>query len=175
MSAWLSAAPAHSDPWRPWLVYPGSLTRRIVEHAGAMRVELIAQRPLLPNADEYGVLGRPQQRLAFVREVVLHARARPVVLAHSIVARADLDRAWHALRGLGTRPLAVMLFSDPRVQRGPFEFARIDPRHPLWRRATHLIGAKLPTLRARRSRFTLHGRPLVVTEVFLPALAELGR
>jgi len=174
MSAWHSAAPAHSDPWRSWLVYPGSLTRRIVERAGAMRVEVIAERSLFPNADEYGALGRPQRRLAFVREVLLHARTRPVVLAHSIVARADLDGAWNALRGLGSRPLAAMLFNDPRVRRGPFEFARIDARHPLWRRAAQLRGEPLPVLRARRSRFSLHDRPLVVTEVFLPALGELG-
>ena len=28
MSGWRRAAPAHSSPWRPWLTYPGSLTRQ---------------------------------------------------------------------------------------------------------------------------------------------------
>ncbi len=175
MSRWRRAAPAHPDPWRPWLAYPGSLTRRIVERAGAMRVELVGERARFPNEDEYRALGRPHHRLAFVREVVLHARGEPVVLAHSIAARRDLHGAWRALAGLGTRPLAAMLFRDPRVRRGPFEYARIDPRHPLWKRARRLLGPQPAALWARRSRFTLHGRPLMVTEVFLPALAALGR
>ncbi|HXZ50340.1 MAG TPA: chorismate lyase [Usitatibacter sp.] len=175
MSRWRPAAPAHSDPWRAWLTYHGSLTRRIVERAGTMRVEIVGERLRFPNDDEYAALGRPRHRLAFVREVVLHAGGGPVVLAHSIAARRDLDGAWHALRGLGTRPLAAMLFGDPRVRRAPFEYARIDPRHPLWKRACRLLGARLPALRARRSRFTLRGRPLVVTEVFLPSLGGLGR
>lgn len=175
MSRWRRAAPAHSNPWRGWLTYPGSLTRRIVRHAGAIRVEVVDERLHFPNADEHLALGRPFHKLAYVREVVLHARGKPVVLAHSIASRRDLDGAWRALRGLGTRPLAMMLFADPGVRRRPFEFARVDRRHPLWKRASRLFGREFPTLWARRSLFTRRGRPLLVTEVFLPPLAELGR
>jgi chorismate--pyruvate lyase len=109
-----------------------------------------------------------------VREVVLHAGGRPVVLAHSIAAWRDLSGPWRGLRGLGSRPLAEALFTDPRVSRGPLEFARIDPRHPLGRRARQVFGRDFPALRARRSRFLKHGRPLLVTEVFLPELLALG-
>ena len=107
-----------------------------------------------------------------MREVLLHAGGRRVVMAHSIVARADLRGAWHRVRALGTRPLATALFADPLVARGPFEYARLDSRHPLWRRASHLLGGKLPVLWARRSLFRRRGRPLMVTEVFLPGLVE---
>ncbi len=175
MSRWKRAAPPHTDPWRGWLTYPGSLTRRIVERAGAMRVQVVGERLRFPNEDEYRALDRPRHKLAFVREVVLHALGRPVVLAHSIVARRDLDGAWRPLRELGSRPLAAMLFTDPRVRRTPFEYSRVDWRHPLWKRAHRLFGRDFPTLYARRSRFTLRGRPLMVTEVFLPALREIGR
>ncbi len=175
MNRWNCAPAAHTDPWRPWLTYPGSLTRRIVERAGAMRVQIVSQRLRFPNDDEYEALGRPHHRLAFVREVVLHAGGRPVTFAHSITARRDLDGVWRSLRGLGTRPLAAVLFADPLVRREPFEYARVDRRHPLWKRARQLFGREFPALWARRSRFTRQGRALVVTEVFLPELRELGR
>ena len=175
MTRWRRAAPPHGNPWRPWLTYRGSLTRRIVERSGTFRVELVSQRVRFPNDDEYRELGRPAHRLAFVREVLLHADGTPVVMAHSIVGRSDLAGTWRAVRGLGTRPLAALLFADRRVSRDPFEYARLDPRHPLWQRARALLGRDFPTLWARRSRFRLHGRPLLVTEVFLPALGRLPR
>lgn len=170
---WGRLPPGHGSPWRAWLTYPHSLTRRIVERSGAFRVELLSQRLRLPDDDEYAVLGRPRNRLAFVREVRLHADGRPVVLAHSVVAPRDVAGCWRAVKGLGTRPLAEVLFADPRVRRAPFEYARLAAPHPLWREACRLEGGVLPALWARRSVFRRDARPLMVTEVFLPALARL--
>jgi chorismate--pyruvate lyase len=51
----------------------------------------------------------------------------------------------------------------------------VDRRHPLWKRAARLVGDELPTLWARRSLFTRRGRPLLVTEVFLPNLRDMHR
>jgi chorismate--pyruvate lyase len=77
--------------------------------------------------------------------------------------------------GLGTRPLAEVLFTDTRVRREPFEYARVDPGHPLGARARQLLGRRFGALRARRSLFRLRGRPLMVTEVFLPELLRIHR
>jgi chorismate lyase len=172
MSRWHRGAPPHRLPERAWLVYPGSLTRRVVERHGPMRVELLQQRLRMPNEDEYRALGRPPHRRTLVREVLLHAAGRPLVLAHSVVAGRDLAGAWRGVRSLGTRPLAVALFADPRVVRAPFEYARLDRRHTLWKRASRLLGRELPALWARRSLFRRRGRPLMVTEVFLPGLVD---
>jgi chorismate--pyruvate lyase len=175
MNRWRRLAPPHADPWRPWLTWRGSLTWRIVAHSRTFRVQRIQQRLRIPNEDEYRALGRPTHKRALVREVILHADGRPVVLAHSVAARRDLFGVWRSLRGLGTRPLAEMLFDDPLVERKPLEFARVDFRHPLWRRARKVFGRELPALWARRSLFTKRGRPLMVTEVFLPEILELRR
>ncbi|QJR13314.1 chorismate--pyruvate lyase family protein [Usitatibacter palustris] len=174
MKRWKRLAPSHADPWRGWLTYRGSLTWRIVSRAEGFRVERIQQRLRHPNEDEYRALGRPTHKRALVREVILHAGGRPVVLAHSIAARRDLFGVWRSLRGLGTRPLAEALFTDPLVRREPLEFVRIDFRHPLWKRACKVLGRELPSLWARRSLFRKRGRPLMVTEVFLPEILELG-
>ena len=172
MSRWRRLAPAHREPARAWLVHPGSLTSRLIARHGAMRVQLLQQRLRIPNEDEYRALGRPAHRRAWVREVLLHAAGRPLVLGHSIVARADVFGPWRSVRGLGTRPLATALFADPLVRRSPFEYARLDRRHALWKRARALLGRDLPQLWARRSLFRRGGRPLMVTEVFLPGLVE---
>ncbi|MGE0356358.1 MAG: chorismate lyase [Burkholderiales bacterium] len=173
MNRWKRLAPPHADPWRPWLAWRGSLTWRITARAKDFRVELVRQGPRIPNEDEYRNLGQPAHRRALVREVVLRADGVPVVLAHSIAAWRDLHGAWRGLRGLGTRPLAEALFTDPLVRRQAMEFVRIDSRHPLHRRARRTFGRDFPPLWARRSRFVKHGRPLLVTEVFLPALRDL--
>ena len=174
MNRWKRLAPPHTDPWRPWLAWRGSLTWRIAARARSLRVEVIRQGLHIPNEDECRQLGQPTHRRALVREVVLHAAGEPVVLAHSIAAWRDLSGTWRALRGLGSRPLAEALFTDPLVARGSLEFVRIDSRHPLGRRARQVFGRDFPVLWARRSRFLKHGRPLLVTEVFLPELLALG-
>jgi chorismate--pyruvate lyase len=173
MKRWKRLAPPHASPWRAWLTWRGSLTWRIVARSGAFRVERLQQRAKFPNDDEYAKLGQPAHRLALVREVILHADGEPVVLAHSIAGYRDLSGAWRSLRGLGSRPLAEALFANPLVERDPLEFTRVDSRHPLWRRAAEVFGPGLPPLWARRSRFRLKGRPLLVTEVFLPGILRL--
>ncbi len=175
MSRWRRQPPPHRLAVRAWLAHPGSLTSRVIARHGPMRVELLQQRLRIPNEDEYRALGRPSHRRALVREVLLHASGRPLVLAHSIVGRADVFGPWRSLLGLGTRPLAVALFADPLVRRGRFEYARLDRRHALWKRARALLRRELPALWARRSLFRRRGRPLMVTEVFLPGLVEPAR
>lgn len=175
MNRWMHAAPPHRDPWRRWLTYPGSLTRRIIERYGAMEVRIVAQGLRRVSEDERAALGLPPHALAYVREVVLHVRGRPVVLAHSIAVPRHVGGEWRGLRGLGTRPLAELLFRDPKVRRAPFEYARLGEHHRLARRAREVFGRRFPPLRARRSIFHRRGRPLMVTEVFLPALREPDR
>jgi chorismate lyase len=173
MNRWRRLAPPHTDPWRPWLAWRGSLTWRIRAREADFRVRLVRQGPRVPNDDECRQLGQPAHRLALVREVLLLSKGEPVVLAHSIAAWRDLSGVWRGLRGLGARPLAEALFTDPLVRRESLEFVRLDPRHPLWKQARALTGLELPVLRARRSRFVKRGRPLLVTEVFLPSLIRL--
>ena len=67
------------------------------------------------------------------------------------------------------------MFYDPLVRRGELEFARIRPGHPLMQRAREALGGIDETvLFARRCLYKRRRGTLLVTEVFLPAVLNLG-
>ncbi len=172
---WTSRPAAIGAPaWlHPWLTDPASLTARIVARCGTFRVVVLNETLLRPCPDERAWIALPPGRLAWTREVLLLADEAPVVFAHSVLVPRDLAGAWRMARAIGVRPLGAALFADPDVRRGPIFSARLSPAHPLHRRACLALGETLPTLWARRSRFSRQGRPLLVTEVFLPAIEAL--
>jgi len=168
----LAGAPAYLHAW---LSDPGSLTARILARCARFQVHVLGERRAPPFNDERALIGLSARRHAWRREVLLYADDVPVVFAHSVLAPRDLTGPWHMARAIGSRPLGAALFADPCIRRGPLSVARLGPAHPLHRHASRALGVALPTLWARRSRFTRLGRPLLVTEVFLPTVGRLGR
>jgi chorismate lyase len=165
--AWRQMPPA--GRLRPWLTYRGSLTSRIVEHFDRFNLVRLSQHLARPNRDEHRALDLRSGELAVIREVLLRDGTTPLVFAHTAANPRDLRGAWRGLSRLGARPLAEMLFQDPTVVRMPMEYQRL--------RATHRLALSVQqhhltsgNLWARRSVFLKAGRPLLVTEVFLPAI-----
>ena len=165
----LAGAPAYLHPW---LSDPGSLTARIVARCQRFQVRVLGERRAPPFSDEHRLIGLPPGRHAWTREVLLLADGVPVVFAHSVLAPRDLVGAWHMARAIGSRPLGAALFADPKVRRFPLEYRQLDARHPLYRPAVAHLAAAPQRLWMRRSQFALGGHPLLVTEVFLPAVQE---
>lgn len=164
-----------SDPeLQPWLHDHGSLTRRIQQRCREFAVQPVRSGLARIAYEEAALLEIRPRCLAYSREVFLYADGQPVVFAHSACARRHLRGAWAALGGLGNTPLGAMLFSHPLVERRPLRFKALRSHHPLYRRIAGLMGAP-DLLWARRSLFYLHGAPLLVTEVFLPGIAALGK
>lgn len=64
-----------------------------------------------------------------VREVVLWAGAEPLVHARSVLPAVQAGLAWRALRGLGTRPLADLLFGLRAVPARRLGTERLRPWH----------------------------------------------
>jgi chorismate--pyruvate lyase len=172
---------AYWQPWpvgadaaaRAWLLHPGSLTARIVARCHDFDVRLLRQRRMRPSHDEARLLGLRSGEHALGRDVLLRCGTVPMVFAHSALRPADLDGPWRPVAGLGTRPLGAALFADPRIERLPMAFRRLNRGHPLYCAAVTAIGRVLPALWARRSIFVMRGAPLLVTEAFLPAIAGL--
>ncbi len=173
MSASWLAKPAVGGALHAWLTAPGSLSWRIQARCAGFRVRRLRQERARPWADESERVGVPVGRHALVREVILANGETPLIFAHSVTAVAHLDGPWRSIKGLGARPLATMLYDDPRIRRRPLEFRKINARHPFYRRAAALLPGLPAELWARRSVFLLAGAPLLVMEVFLPAILEL--
>lgn len=158
---------------RAWLLDRGSLTARIQARCRDFSVRLLAQGRVRVRREEAALVGARDREHVIGRDVLLKCGAVPVVYAHSVVRHRDLDGLWHAIAGMGTRPLGAALFADPRIRRGTLAFRRLHAAHPLYCAATKAVGRTLPPLWARRSLFLLRGAPLLVTEAFLPAIRDL--
>ena len=172
--AWHAPALFMPPALRGWLTDPHSLTSRIRARCRRFSVQPLRQCADRAERDEWSLLGCGAPRRVRVREVLLCADGRPVVFAHSVVRLGDVSGAWRLFAGIGTRPLGEALFADARIARSALSVRRLDERHPLFRRARAAgIDARSP-LWARRSLFMRAGRPLLVTEVFLPAISGLA-
>jgi chorismate lyase len=148
--AW-SPSPPIAAATRP-MRQPGSLTARLAM-CGKISVDVRYSGWQFARPDEAAALGlaRPGLRI-FVREVYVRRDGQAAVLARSVTTIAGVRGPWKGLRTLGRRPLAALLWNDPRIQRGGFEFTRLP------------LGTRPP---ARRSSFWHYGLPLVVMEAFV--------
>lgn len=158
---------------RGWLSDRGSLTRRLKARHADFRVSPVARGLAPPFLDEARALRLDLKAHAYVREVLLTGGGHPRVFAHSVLPRSSLRGDWCGITRLGTKPLGEALFTNPRIQRLGLMSRRLDARHPLYRAARRHAGFTARHLWARRSVFCLNGHPLLVTEVFLPAINAL--
>lgn len=171
-TAWKSRPLGAPRALQPWLTDNHSLTARIQARCQKFAVQRLVTRPLA-FPDEGDCIGIPSRARAWVREVLLYADGVAVVFAHSIATLDDVRGAWRLARGVGGKPLGAALFADPRICRSNLVSRRLNQHHPLQRRAETVLATPLPALWARRSLFWRCNAPLLVTEVFLPALLSL--
>jgi chorismate--pyruvate lyase len=164
---------------RDWLTTPGSLTARLIAHSRQFRVQKLRQAPNLCLADEAAAIGLDRPRRVWEREVLLRCDGVPVVYGHTVVPTSASAHDWPLFSALGERSLGTTLFYDPLVKRGPLEFARIRPGHPLLARVVAALGREGQGVRsdtvhfARRCVYRRRQGLLLVTEVFLPAVLNL--
>ena len=100
---------------RRWLQAPGSLSARLAARCERFEVRLLRQAKTRAWVHERGALSL-RGEAALGREVLLCCDGEPLVLARSLVAARATRLAWRALKGLGTRPLADLLFGTRGAQ-----------------------------------------------------------
>lgn len=164
-------------PMAGWLTDRASLTAKLVVRSEQFRVQRLSQRQSLCLADEYAVIGLARRQRVHERQVLLRCDGRPMVYAHTVLPLTATASEWPLFHSLGEKSLGTTLFNDPLVQRGTLAYARLRGNHPLIRRMQALA---LPLQDqqawfARRSVFRRKGGCLLVTEVFLPQIAELAQ
>ena len=153
---------------QPWLAEPGLLTARVRAACGAatqFRLLRMVPAPLLP-----GLRVRLAVRDAgcLVREVEFGCDGERWVFARSVFPDSTVARyPW--LQELGGAPLGEALHRVAGVAREPLEYCELPRAHEL--ALTAQPGAAQP-LWARRAVYRLAGAPILVQEVFLPALGR---
>ncbi len=163
---------ASRNSLRDWLRAPGSLSRRLAKLGERFEVEVLRQAVAPLRRHERVALGQPHYGLALVREVILRVDGEPVVWARSAVHQLGTRGPWKALRGLGNRPLAHMLYDDPRIRRSELQPRRLArhgvTRRQLARQWQAATGAEPSPqmLWSRNSVFSCRGADLRVMEVF---------
>jgi chorismate--pyruvate lyase len=160
---------------RHWLTGAGSLTAKLTAHCQVFRVQRLHQGSAPCLQDEAALIGLDRRGQIRERTVLLHCDDSPIVFAHTVVPLTATASDWPLFGALGERSLGSTLFGDPRVARGDLEYARLRPAHPLAQRARKALGTSGDRiLYARRCLYRRKRGLLLVTEVFLPALAGLG-
>jgi chorismate lyase len=164
-----------SRQMRGWLVDTMSLTMKLTARCEQFRIRKLRQGSAVALADEFAQVGLVRRHVVREREVVLQCDGKPVVHAHTVVPLTATASDWPFFGSLGEKSLGTTLFGDPKVVRGAMQFARLHAEHPLAVRAAVAVGLdalKFP-LFARRCLYRRNKGALLVTEVFLPAIAQL--
>ena len=164
-----------------WLQATGSLTQHLRCHIGPVTVRRLNQGRGIARADEAAALGLPAlpgQRV-HVREVLLSCDDQPLVMARSVCESRHLRGPWRALKGLGSRPLAELLFHDREVRRLPLSSTTFAPHSRLGRvqaeQWTQATGMAWPAAGfwQRRSIFVRRGAALLVAELFSAPMHQI--
>jgi len=176
-SAWnrVGSGAVHRAPrqWQSWLSDTGSLTQKIEKAIGQkLEVQVLRDCPQSLNSDESRYFHFKLRRCR-VREVLLCVNHVPLVMAHSVIPTPSSSGSNHAVLRLGTKPLGAVLFSKTHQHsksKPPRDIARLDKSSALWKRCSKNHPELSSPLWARRTLYRLKGHPILVSEIFLPAL-----
>lgn len=154
----------------PWLAEPGLLTERVRRACGeATRFTLLRlERASLGTAAarRLGV----SDTGCLVREIEFSCGDARWIFAQSLFPDSTV-RLHRWLAELGSSALGVSLLGRHDVSREPLEYRGLPAGHELARAAAVACSDAEP-LWARRAVYQLSGAPILVQEVFLPALGH---
>ena len=158
-----------------WLAEPGLLTARIRELCGdRMRFHMLAPLREIHLSDELQARLGGRDHGGLLREIEFRCLRERVVYAQTVLPESTV-RAHPWLRELGDSPIGESLRrAGGAVQREPLEYASLPPTHELALAASEASpDARDVSLWARRAIYRLEGLPILVQEVFLPALLRV--
>jgi chorismate--pyruvate lyase len=155
----------------PWLFDASSLTARMIELCGEdFSVRVISQHWQKLNAEEASAMSLKHVRSALVRQVLLCCGDQPLVYARTVIPVITAQGAQRRYANMGSRPLGAMLFADRTMRREEVQVAILPASHEI----NQFSNADEPVW-GRRSVFRVAGKPLLVSEYFLPDLIKRGK
>ncbi len=133
-------------------------------------VRVISQQWQKLNAEEASAMSLKHVRSALVRQVLLCCGGQPLVYARTVIPVTTVQGAQRRYANMGSRPLGAMLFADRTMRREDVQVAILPVSHEsnLFTRADEPVWG-------RRSVFRVAGKPLLVSEYFLPDFIKYGK
>lgn len=143
--------PPHESAQRDWLMLEDSMTKRFEQFGKPVSVTLLNEAFVTRDALEGEQHLLPDEPRYWLREILLCVGDEPWLAGRTVVPESTLCGPELALQQLGQTPLGRYLFTSSTLTR---DFIEIGCHDALW---------------GRRSRLRLSGKPLLLTELFLPA------
>lgn len=132
-------------------------------------MRVISQRWQKLEAKEAAAMKLNNVRSALIRQVLLCCNEQPLVYARTVIPVTTIQGAQRRYANIGNRPLGAMLFADRTMKREEVQVAMLAAKHEA-NKYTEIGGP----IWGRRSVFRVSGKPLLVSEFFLPELFSLG-
>ena len=136
---------------RDWLMLEDSMTKRFEQFGKPVSVTLLNEAFVGRDALDGEQHLLPDEPRYWLREILLCVDDEPWLAGRTVVPESTLCGPELALQQLGQTPLGRYLFTSSTLTR---DFIEIGCHDALW---------------GRRSRLRLSGKPLLLTELFLPA------
>lgn len=151
-----------------WLLDTTSLTSKLERQCTTFSVEV---RQEVTTSTKESLLSPyfPYPEKVLVREVILYCDNIPCVLAQTEIPYSTLSQTQEQLANIGSESLGKILFQDKTLKRAEIEIAEFHSGSALHDLSESLQQFCKYSLWARRSIFYVQGKPLLVSEVFLPA------
>ena len=156
---------------RPWMIGKGLLTLRLKAVSnGSFALQVVDEWTGLLNAGHQSIL-RTDDDAGFFRDVEMNCKGQVWVFAQTIIPDSTLSaHPW--LAELGESALGETLSDLSGVERSSYEYAWLPVDDPVTARALRDAEVKPAGLWARRSRLALRTAPLLIQELFLPAMGR---
>jgi len=151
-----------------WLFDASSLTARLIDLCGEdFSVRVIDQQWQKLDVEEATAMSLKNVHSALVRQVLLCCGDKPLVYARTVIPATTIQGAQRRYANMGNRPLGAMLFADRTMRREAVQVAMLPATHA----ANQYTKIDEPVW-GRRSVFRVAGKPLLVSEYFLPELLK---
>ena len=151
-----------------WLFDTSSLTARLIGlHGKDFCVRVISQQWQKIDAEEASAMSLNNVHSALVRQVLLCHGDKPLVYARTVIPATTIQGAQRRYANMGSRPLGAMLFADRTMRREAVQVAMLPATH----KANQYTNTGEPVW-GRRSVFRVAGKPILVSEYFLPELLK---
>lgn len=167
----------------PWLCKPYVISKAMKQCCENFSLQLLEQKPGQTFTDEREWLNCSEE-ITLVRKVFLKGDEVPWSFGRVVVPSNTYQQFKTTFDELGGKLIGEdLLYGNPDTSRSKFQFIRLSPQQPLYQDLLGHLKKQLPShihypnpllhhLWGRRSIFSIGEFPLLVTEIYLPWVAQ---